>query len=81
MIEINKKRLSIFLLIASVVLFTAVYWGLYRFIYLIIPGIPIGIMNIIDLFVIFAYILAGVPASFGLKKFLLFILSKEPKDN
>ncbi len=81
MIEINKKRLNIFLLIISAILFSAVYWGLYNFIYLNILDVPVGIMNIVDLFVIFAYVLAGVPASFGLRKLLLFILTKEPKDN
>ncbi len=81
MIDINQKRLNIFLLIISAVLFTVVYWGIYNFIYLNIIDIPVGIMNIVDLFVIFAYVLAGVPACFGLRKLMIFILTKEPKDN
>ncbi len=81
MIDINKKRLSIFLLIISAIFFSAVYWGLYEFISFNFLEIPVAAMNFVDLFVIFAYLIAGTPAVFGLRKLCFFILTKEPKDN
>lgn len=81
MIDINKKRLDILLLIICIAIFSVVYWGLYRFISFNFLDLPIAAMNFVDLFVIFAYAMTGIPSVVGLKKLCLLILTKEPKDD
>lgn len=75
-IEVNEKKLNILLYIISALVYFYLYFGIYQLISTHFFEIPIGALNIIELFVIGFFVLSLVPFCFLLKKLAIKILQK-----
>ena len=75
-IEVSEKRLNILLYIISAVVYFLLYFGIYEFISTNFLTIPIEALNIIELIIIFVFILSVVPCCFLIKKLITKFLTK-----
>lgn len=80
MTSINEKRLNIILLIVSAIAFFEGYWALYKLVAFQLPNLSVGVLNIVDLFAIFIFVIAITPCTFGIRKLLLIFLKNEKKE-
>lgn len=75
-IDVNEKKLGILLYIVSAIVYFGTYFGIYKLICDNLLNLSIGLLNIIDLIVIFVFVLSVVPCCFLLKKLIVKFLEK-----
>lgn len=75
-IDVNEKKLSIIAFIIGALVYLNLYWGIYKLIIDKFFNSSIALLNIVDLIVLFVFILSVVPCSFGIKTLLIKFLKK-----
>lgn len=75
-IEVNEKKLNILLYVVSAIVYFGLYFGIYKLISDNFLNVSIGLLNIIELFVIVFFVLSLAPCCFLLKKLATKILQK-----